>query len=221
MKNESTAFSATDLQAFLDKMIDHDRVALADRLQRASDRLAEYGPLVAKSHGTQQGGQGGASGTGSARPDAPRGDVPPQIGQGGASGAGSARPDAPRGDVPPQIGWSAHEVLSHIVVLSKFYGVIFYKVSSGRMAELDLLNNVGLRDAMDEQMAQLEPQELLRMALEDHARTIKVLRGTDVASMQREVTVDGGEKMTAEQIARLPLISHLELHIDQLARALA
>jgi hypothetical protein len=197
MKNESTTFTETDLQAFLDEMIDHDRVALADRLLRASDRLAEYGPLVTKGHGKH--------------------------GQGGASGAGSARPDAPRGDVPPQHGgaWSAHEVLAHIVVLSKFYGVIFHKVSSGKMTELDLLNNVGLRDAMDEQMAQLEPQELLRMALEDHARTIKAIRAADVATMQRVVTVDGGETMTAEQIARLTLISHLELHIDQLARALA
>jgi hypothetical protein len=194
MNDESTAFTATDLQAFLDEMIDHDRLMLADRLQRASERLAEYGELVTRGHAKDA--------------------------QGGASGAGSARPDAPRGDVPPQ-DWTAHEVLAHIVVLSKFYGVIFHKVSGGKMAELDLLNNVGLRDAMDEQMAQLEPQELLRMALSEHARTIKALRGADVASMQREVTVDGGEKMTAEQIARLPLISHLELHIDQLARALA
>jgi hypothetical protein len=211
MNNESTAFTATDLQAFLDEMIDHDRLMLADRLQRASERLAEYGELVTRGHAKDA--QGGASGAGSARPDAHQA-------QGGASGAGSARPDAPRGDVPPQ-DWTAHEVLAHIVVLSKFYGVIFHKVSGGKMAELDLLNNVGLRDAMDEQMAQLEPQELLRMALSEHARTIKALRGADVASMQREVTVDGGEKMTAEQIARLPLISHLELHIDQLARALA
>lgn len=174
MKNESTAFTGTDLQGFLDEMIDHDRLALADRLQRASERLAEYGELVTA------------------------------------------------GDVPPQNdGWSAHEVLAHIVVLSKFYGVIFHKVSSGKMTELDLLNNVGLRDAMDEQMAQIEPKELIRMALEDHARTIKGIRAADAASMRRVVKVDGGETMTAEEVARLPLISHLELHIDQLARALA
>jgi hypothetical protein len=171
MKNESTAFTETDLQGFLNEMIDHDRLALADRLQRASERLTEYGQLVTIGHGKD--------------------------------------------------GWSAHEVLAHIVVLSKFYGVIFHKVSSGTMTELDLLNNVGLRDAMDEQMAQLEPKELVRMALEDHARTIKSLRGADVASMRRVVKVDGGETMTAEEVARLPLISHLELHIDQLARALA
>jgi DinB superfamily len=201
MKNESTAFTETDLQGFLDEMIDHDRLALADRLQRASERLAEYAHLVTEGRGEQGG------------------DIPHQ--QGGASGSGSARPDAPRGDVPPPIAWSAHEVLAHIVVLSKFYGVIFHKVSSGKMTELDLLNNVGLRDAMDEQMAQIEPKELIRMALEDHARTIKGLRAADAASMRRVVKVDGGETMTAEEVARLPLISHLELHVDQLARALA
>ncbi|HEY8840417.1 MAG TPA: hypothetical protein VIO80_07155 [Candidatus Dormibacteraeota bacterium] len=170
MKNESTAFTGTDLQGFLDEMVDHDRLALADRLQKASERLADYAPLVTAGHGDH--------------------------------------------------GWSAHEVLAHIVVLSKFYGVIFHKVSSGKMTELDLLNNVGLRDAMDEQMAQIEPKELIRMALEDHARTIKGLRAADAASMRRVVKVDGGETMTAEEVARLPLISHLELHIDQLAQAL-
>src|SRR6478736_8662564 len=99
MKNDSTTFTETDLQRFLDEMIDHDRLALADRLQRASERLAEYGELVTVGHGHD--------------------------------------------------GWSAHEVLAHIVVLSKFYGVIFHKVASGKMTELELLNNVGLRDAMD------------------------------------------------------------------------
>jgi hypothetical protein len=176
MKIESMTYTRADVERFLDEMIDHDRLALADRLQRASERLAEYALLV-----TTGPGQGGT--------------------QGGA--------------------WSAHEVLAHIVVLSKFYGVVFHKVSTGKMTELDLLNNVGLRDAMDEQMAQIEPKELIRMALEDHARTIKGLQAADAASMRRVVKVDGGETMTAEEVARLPLISHLELHIDQLIRALA
>ena len=171
MKNDSTTFTETDLRRFLDEMIDHDRLSLADRLQRASERLAEYGELVTPGHGSDE--------------------------------------------------WTAHEVLAHIVVLSKFYGVVFHKVSSGKMTDLDLLNNVGLRDAMDEQMAQIEPKELIRMALEDHARTIEGLRAADAAAMRRVVKVDGGETMTAEEVARLTLVSHLELHLDQLARALA
>ncbi len=170
MKTESTAFTATDLQKFLDEMVDHDRVVLADRLQAASDRLAEVAQRVKAGHGTD--------------------------------------------------AWSAHEVLAHIAVLSKFYGVVFHKISSGKMIELDLLSNVGLRDTMDEQMAAIDPPELIRMAREDHARTIKALRTADAASMRREAVVDGGETMTAEQVARLPLISHLELHIEQLERAL-
>lgn len=170
MKHESTAFTATDLQKFLDEMVDHDRIVLADRLQAASDRLAEVAQRVSAGRGTD--------------------------------------------------AWSAHEVLAHIAVLSKFYGVVFHKIASGKMTELDLLTNVGLRDSMDEQMAAIDPQELIRMAREDHARTIKALRAADAASMQREAVVDGGEKMTAEQVVRLPLISHLELHIEQLERAL-
>jgi hypothetical protein len=63
---------------------------------------------------TALGSQGGASGAGSARPDAPRGDV--RLSQGGASGAGSARPDAPRGDVPPQMDWYRHVSLFGEVV---------------------------------------------------------------------------------------------------------
>gem|GEM_PF-166578 len=58
---------------------------------------------------------GGASGAGSARPDAPTGDGPPK--QGGASGAGSARPDALRGDVPPKTDdWYRHVSLYGAVV---------------------------------------------------------------------------------------------------------
>jgi hypothetical protein len=38
------------------------------------------------------------------------------LGQGGASGAGSARPDAQRGDVPPQMDWYRHVSLYGSVV---------------------------------------------------------------------------------------------------------
>lgn len=170
-KTESTEFTANDLQGFLDQMLDHDRMVLADRLQQASERLAKIAPRVRAGHGAD--------------------------------------------------GWSAHEVLAHIAVLSKFYGVVFHRISSGKMTELDLLSNVNLRDGMDEEMATLSPQELLRMCVEDHARTIEALRTVELESMRRSAIVDGGAAMTAEQVARLPLISHLELHLDQLEQALS
>ncbi len=69
-------------------------------------------------------------------------------------------------------GWNAHETLAHIAVVSKFYGVLVHRISSGQLYELNLLEAVNLRDAAGQQMAQLEPAELVRLTVADHARTI-------------------------------------------------
>jgi hypothetical protein len=171
MKIESTAFTRTDVEKFLDEMLDHDRQMLADRLEKASARLAEIGPRVAAGHGEGE--------------------------------------------------WSEHELLAHIAVLSKFYGVLVHKISSGQMAEIDLLENVNLRDVVGEQMAQIEPAELLQMALSDQARTLKLLRGAEPASLRRQARQENGELMSAIEVARLPLVNHLEMHLDQLERAVS
>lgn len=117
--------------------------------------------------------------------------------------------------------WSQHELLAHIAVLSKFYGVLVHKISSGQMSELDLLQNVNLRDVLGERLAQIEPAELLRMALADQARTLNLLRAADASSMRRTAKQENGELISAEEVARLPLVNHLEMHLDQLERALA
>jgi hypothetical protein len=116
--------------------------------------------------------------------------------------------------------WSQHELLAHIAVLSKFYGVLVHKISSGQMSELDLLQNVNLRDVLGERLSQIEPAELLGMALADQARTLKLLRETDPSSMRRTAKQENGELISAEEVARLPLVNHLEMHVDQLERAL-
>ena len=171
MKIESTAFTRADVAAFLDSMLDHDRRLLADRLEKASARLAAVGPRIK---------------------------------------AGSGETE-----------WSHHEVLAHIAVLSKFYGVLVHKISSGKMNEVDLQENVNLRDVVGEQMAQIEPAELLRMALADQARTLVLLRTIETSALRRQVKLEDGTTMSAEEIARLPLVNHLEMHVDQLERALA
>jgi hypothetical protein len=116
--------------------------------------------------------------------------------------------------------WSQHELLAHIAVLSKFYGVLVHKISSGQMTELDLLQNVNLRDVVGERLAQVEPAELVRMALADQARTLQLLRTADASSMRRTAKQENGELISAEEVARLPLVNHLEMHVDQLERAL-
>ncbi|HYM97602.1 MAG TPA: hypothetical protein VET26_09880 [Candidatus Sulfotelmatobacter sp.] len=170
MKIESTTFTLTDVEGFLDEFLDHDRKLLADRLEKASARLAALGPRI----------------------------------------------ESRRGDGE----WTAHEVLAHIAVLSKFYGVLVHKISSGQMTELNLLENVNVRDVAGDQMAQLEPSELLRMALADHRRTITTLRTAEVKALRRAARLENGTMLSAEDVARLPLVNHLELHVEQLEAAL-
>jgi hypothetical protein len=171
MKIESPAFTMDDVRTFMDAYLDRDRDALADRLQRVSDRLAQVGPRV----------------------KAQQGD----------------------GDE-----WNAHEILAHIAVVSKFYGVLVHRIASGKLPDLNLLESVNLRDAAGQQMSQLEPPELLKMSLADHERTIGTLRTVDPSSLRNRARVDDGSTMTAEEVARLPLITHLEMHIDQLEKML-
>jgi len=171
MKIESTAFTQADLQGFLDEVLDRERMLLADRLERASERLSRIGRLVKAGAGEDQ--------------------------------------------------WTDHELLAHIAVLSKFYGVLVHKITSGQLDEVDLLGNTNLRDAAGEQMAQIEPAELLRMIQADHARTAKLLRTVEVSALRREVKTETGRMVTADYLARFPLINHLEQHVAQLENSLA
>jgi hypothetical protein len=171
MKTESTAYTQADMQSFYDDLLDHERFALADRLENASARLARIGPRITAGRGENE--------------------------------------------------WSDHEVLAHIAGLSKFYGVLIHRISSGKLTEIDLLAGTNLRDASIDQMADADPAELLQMTLADHARTVQLLRTIDVAALRREAKDASGDSVTADFLARLPLINHLEEHVDQLERSLA
>jgi hypothetical protein len=116
--------------------------------------------------------------------------------------------------------WNAHEILAHLAVVSKFYGVLVHRISSGKLPDFNLLEAVNLRDSAGHQMSKLPPEELTRMALADHDLTIKTLRTADPASLRTATRVDDGSTMTAEEVARLPLITHLEMHIEQLEKML-
>ncbi len=116
--------------------------------------------------------------------------------------------------------WNAHEILAHIAVLSKFYGVITSRVGSGKLAQVELLEAVQSRDPAGEQLSSLPPDQLLAMVQRDHQRTIAYLRGADAEAMQRRAVLYEGFSMSAAEIAQLPLCAHLEIHLDQLERTL-
>jgi uncharacterized damage-inducible protein DinB len=122
---------------------------------------------------------------------------------------------------PAPDGWSAHEVLAHIAVVSKFYGIVVHRIATGQVTDLDLLEPVQQRDLAGQQMSHLETADLVRMAVADQERTVNTLRAADVESLRRSARIDGETTMTAEEVARLPLVMHLEMHVEQLEKLLA
>ena len=117
--------------------------------------------------------------------------------------------------------WNAHETLAHIAVVSKFYGVLVHRIASGKLDDMNLLEAVNMRDSAGRQMAELEPDELARQAVADQQRTIRMLREVDSSSLERSARLDDGTSMTAEQVARMPLVTHLEMHVEQLEKMLS
>ena len=143
------------------------------------------------------------------------GEVAKRISHGGEVGSG---PGA-EGDEPTQ-QWTAHEVLAHLAVLSKFYGVLTYQIGSGRLSEIDLLGQVSQRDVMGERFAQQPPEVLAAGAQADHRRTLDWLRHAAPVDLRRRCDIGGGVSMSAEEMARLALCAHMEQHLDQLEAAL-
>ena len=126
-----------------------------------------------------------------------------------------------RSEPSDEAEWTAHELLAHIAVLSKFYGVLVHQISSGKAPNMNLLQAVNMRDDAGKRMSELEPAELVRMIATDHERTINALRKTDPLDLRRSAELGDGITMSAEEVARLPLISHLEMHVQQLEELLA
>ena len=126
----------------------------------------------------------------------------------------------PSSSPAPSPEWTGHEVLAHIAVLSKFYGTVTYRVGSGKLSRVELLEAVQSRDPAGAQLSSLPADELLVMAQSDHQRTITYLRSADSAAMQRRAILYEGFSMSAAEIAQLPLCAHLEIHLDQLEQTL-
>jgi hypothetical protein len=123
------------------------------------------------------------------------------------------------GDAKDGERWSGHEVLAHIVVLSKFYGMLTSQVGAGKLTEADLLGAAQARDVAAEPLLPLASGALLKMAQREHQRTIAYLRGAEAIDLVRHATLLGDYTMSAFEIATLPLCAHLEIHLDQLEQA--
>ena len=116
--------------------------------------------------------------------------------------------------------WNAKEILAHIAVLSKAYGVFSYFIASGRLSDLALGDVINQRDAEGDKYMAMSCMEIAAAATTEHQRTLKFLDGAALDDLRRECRVEGGT-ITAEYVVRLPLVAHLEQHIEQLQEALA
>jgi hypothetical protein len=114
--------------------------------------------------------------------------------------------------------WSGQDILAHIVVLSKFYGVLTSQVGSGKLSQADLLGAAQARDVAAEPLLSRPATTLVEMAQREHRRTISYLRAANAADMARRATLLGDVSMSAQEIATLPLCAHLEIHLEQLEK---
>ena len=117
-------------------------------------------------------------------------------------------------------GWNAKEVLAHVAVLSRAYGVFGYLVANGRLTEMKLEDVITQRDEVGAEMAARPVAEILTEIETQHQRTLKFLAEATPEELMRTVIVEHGE-VTAEYLIRLPLVAHVEQHIDQIEKALA
>jgi hypothetical protein len=116
--------------------------------------------------------------------------------------------------------WNAKEILAHIAVLSRAYGVFGYMVAKGKLTELTMESVITQRDVVGAEMAARPVAEIVAEVERQHQRTLKFLEEATPEELLRKVKVENGE-VTADYLVRLPLVAHMEQHLDQLEKALA
>jgi DinB superfamily len=128
-------------------------------------------------------------------------------------------PRIPDGAPEASEGWNAKEVLAHIAVLSRAYGVFSYMVAKGKLTDLTMESVITQRDVVGAEMAARPVADIVAEADRQHQRTLKFLAEVTPEELLRTVKIEHGE-LTVEYLLRLPLVAHLEQHLDQLEKAL-
>jgi len=122
-------------------------------------------------------------------------------------------------DGPEATGWNAKEVLAHIAVLSRAYGVFGYMVATGRLTELAIGDVISQRDVVGEEMAGRPVADIVAEAHRQQDRTIAFLEKATPEQLRATCRTESGT-VSAEYLIRFPLVAHLELHLDQLEQVL-
>lgn len=178
MQAESPNFEEQDLYGFVHEVIEYEKnrpldgLSAADRLERASERLAAVAGRI-----------------------------------------------GPRADEAAGGQWSPREILAHIALVSQVFGWAAWAVGDGEQTAIDVLSFLRLRDLAGSGFAGLTVGELLAIALSEHETTVAYLRDAGQVALDRRATVYPFP-MGPEQIVQLHICGHVEMHVEQLERAI-
>jgi hypothetical protein len=92
-------------------------------------------------------------------------------------------------------------------------------VAKGRLTDLNMEEVITQRDVLGAELAARPVAEILEEIDKQHQRTLNFISEATPEELLRTVKVEHGE-VTAEYLLRLPLVAHLEQHVDQLEKAL-
>jgi hypothetical protein len=123
-------------------------------------------------------------------------------------------PPGEAGDAESGDEWTSKDVLIHIGLLSGLYAWMTEAIATQAQAEIDLMSFFGLRDVAGAQRLELSVAELLAIAQTELGQAAGFLRSTTPSALQRRARV-GPFDLSAEEVARLGLCSHVESHVQQ------
>lgn len=120
---------------------------------------------------------------------------------------------------PESDSWRPAETLAHMVTSAGYFGWLIYQVASKKGDVGDVLGMLKMRDVVSNDAAQSPPETLAKQLRESIERTIGFVRSVPYEDLR--TTFDYvGMPMSAEDVIRIPLCSHLESHIEQIRSAL-
>jgi hypothetical protein len=178
MHAESPAFDEQDLYGFVHEVIEYEKqrpidgLSPAERLERASERLAAAVARIGVRADEADGGQ-----------------------------------------------WSPREILAHIALVSQVFGWAAWAVGEGEQTTIDVLSFLRLRDLAGSGFSGLTVGELLAIARSEHDSTVAYLRGAGRVALDRRANVYPFP-MGPEQIVQFHVCGHVEMHVEQLERAI-
>ena len=92
-------------------------------------------------------------------------------------------------------------------------------VAKGRLTDLPIGDVINQRDVVGEEMAQLSVAAIVAEARRQQERTLAFLERATPEQLRATCKTETGT-ISAEYLVRLPLVAHLEQHLDQLEETL-